>query len=156
MISAVNIPKFQLIMPSSTLHRLTGGLKYLRDILYIFKSSHLHEEHYVLSPFHILHSSIFPHFCALYVNTTFILIPLQRVSSFSPSIIFCFALFIISFINTLCIKGQFFRYMFYFPTTLLAIITILNLPFHSKHLSSHFLLFPLWIVLYVNNILFFL
>jgi len=38
-------------MPSSTLHQLTGGLKYLRDTLFIFKTFHLREELYVTSPF---------------------------------------------------------------------------------------------------------
>ena len=50
-IPAVNIPNLQRIMPSSTLHQLTGGLKYLRDTLFIFKTFHLREELYVTSPF---------------------------------------------------------------------------------------------------------
>ena len=46
--------------------------------------------------------------------------------------------------------------MFYCPKTLLAVITLLNLPFLSYQLRSHFLLMLNWLKLYVNNILFFL
>jgi len=100
-------------MPSSTLHQLTRGLICLRVTLFIFKTFHLHEENYVLSLFQILHSSNFPpYFCAINVNPTFLAIALHRVSMFSLDIIFCFALFIISYIVTLCIKGPFFRYMY--------------------------------------------
>jgi len=91
-IPAVNIPNLQLIMPSSTLHQLTGGLKYLRDTLFIFKTFHLHESHYVLSPLQILHSSIFPpNFCALYLKFKFFAILLHRFSLFTPcyNLLFC-------------------------------------------------------------------
>jgi len=70
--------------------------------------------------------------------------------------IFCFTLLLVSYIITLCIKGPFFVTLIYLPSTPLAVNTILNLPFSSNHLIFHFLLIPFWLILHVNNIVFFL
>jgi len=157
LIPAVNIPNLQLIIPSSTLHRLTGALKYLRDTLFIFKTSHLHEAHYVLSPFQIRHSYIWPpHCCAIYVNPNFLAIPLHRVPLFTPcyNLLLCI-IFRQLYHHTLHQSTVLSLYIYFFKT-LLAFITILNIPFSSKHLSSHFLPISLWLILLVNNIAFFL
>ena len=140
-------------MPSSTLHQLTGGLKYLRDTLFIFKTFHLHESHYVLSPLQILHSSIFPpNFCALYLKFKFFAILLHRFSLFTPcyNLLFCL------------ICHQLYHHTLHQRTVLsLYVFTSSkhyqqSLQFSSNHLRSHFLLILLWPILHLSNIFFFL
>jgi len=112
-IPAVNIPNLQLIMPSSTLHQVTRGLKYLRDTLFIFITSHLHEAHYVASLFQIHHSSFSPpYFSSLYLNPNFYRNCYTESLCLPLVIIFCFVLFFISYIITLYFKGPFFRYVY--------------------------------------------
>jgi hypothetical protein len=122
--------------------------------LFNFKTSQLHETHYVLSPFQILHSSIYsPYFCALYLNPYLLAIILHKSLLFYRSL----SSYVLPYLSSLISshswsKDRSFVTWFYFPKMFLTVITILNLPFHSKHLRSHFLPIPLWLTLQVNNI----